>query len=280
MVKPSVQKIPDTLIENGILVYQHINDPDMLIPPMAYRRNPSMETDTADTLNAGRFRPQESLSIGAQLHHILRTAIIHGELLPGQAISEIEMSKKFAISRQPVREAFIKLNEERLIEVLPQRGTYVRKISVKGVLDARHLREIIEVSIVREIIDVCEKKTPALVKTLRGIVSEQRKVKHGDNQSYLRLDEEFHRSLALHAGREYMWRVTEGITAQMNRVRFLTFDSATPISQMTDEHAGIVDAIEAGDGNLAAQRMEQHLRTLLVTLPLIAERFPEHFTAE
>jgi DNA-binding GntR family transcriptional regulator len=236
-----------------------------------------MKTDTADTLNAGLFRPQESFSIGTQLHHILRAAIIRGELLPGQAISEVEMSKKFSISRQPVREAFIKLSEERLIEVLPQRGTYIRKISVKGVLDARHLREIIEVSIVREI---SEKKTPALVKMLRAIVSEQRKVKHGDNPSYLRLDEEFHRALALHAGREYMWRVTEGITAQMNRVRFLTFDSATPTSQMTDEHAGIVDAIDAGDDNLAAQRMEQHLRTLLVTLPLIAERYPEHFTAE
>jgi DNA-binding GntR family transcriptional regulator len=236
-----------------------------------------METDTTDTLNAGRFRPQESFSIGAQLYHILRAAIICGELLPGQSISEVEMSRKFAISRQPVREAFIKLSEERLIEVLPQRGTYVRKISVKGVLDARHLREVIEVSIARE---VSEKKTPALVKTLRGIVSEQRKVKHGDNPSYLRLDEEFHRSLALYAGREYMWRVAEGIKAHMNRVRFLTFDSATPISQLTDEHAGIVDAIAAGDGNLAAQRMEQHLRTLLETLPLIAERYPEHFTAE
>ena len=185
--------------------------------------------------------------------------------------------RKFSISRQPVREAFIKLGEERLIEILPQRGTYIRKISVREVLDARHLREVIEVSIVRE---VAEKKTPALVRTLRSFVAEQRKVKHGDNQSYLLLDEEFHRTLALHAGREYMWRVTESIKAQMNRVRFLTFDSATPMPQLTDEHAGIVDAIEAGDGNLAAQRMEQHLRALIQCLPLMAERYPEHFVAE
>jgi DNA-binding GntR family transcriptional regulator len=233
-----------------------------------------MEIDTSDTLSADLFR-QESLSIGARLHHILRAAIIRGELLPGQAISETGISKKFSISRQPVREAFIKLSEEHLIEILPQRYTSIRKISVKEVLDARHLREIIEVSIVREI---SGKKTPALVKTLRSIVAEQRKVKLGDNPSYLRFDEEFHRALALHAGREYMWRVTEGIKAQMTRVRFLTFDFATPTSQLTDEHTGIVDAIAAGDGDLAAQRMEQHLRTLLVTLPLIAERYPEHFT--
>ena len=236
-----------------------------------------METETFETFSAANFRPQESLSIGAQLHRVLRAAIIRGDLVPGQAISEIEIGRKFSISRQPVREAFIKLGEERLIEVLPQRGTYIRKISVREVLDARHLREVIEVSIVRE---VAEKKTPALVRTLRSFVAEQRKVKHGDNQSYLLLDEEFHRTLALHAGREYMWRVTESIKAQMNRVRFLTFDSATPMPQLTDEHAGIVDAIEAGDGNLAAQRMEQHLRALIQSLPLMAERYPEHFVAE
>jgi DNA-binding GntR family transcriptional regulator len=236
-----------------------------------------MEIDAADTLNAGRFRPQESLSIGAQLHRILRAAIIRGELSPGQAISEVEMSRKFNISRQPVREAFIKLGEERLIEVLPQRGTYIRKISVKEVLDARHLREIIEVSIVRE---VTAKKTPALIEALRGLLAEQRLVRQGDNQAYLALDEEFHRALALHAGREYMWRVTESLKAQMNRVRFLTFDSATPAPQLTDEHADIVDAIEAGKVNRAARRMQAHLRMLLKSLPLVAERYPEHFTAE
>ena len=236
-----------------------------------------MEIETFDNLVTPSFRQQESLSIGAQLHRILRAAIIRGELVPGQAISEIEMSKKFSISRQPVREAFIKLGEERLIEVLPQRGTYIRKISVKEVQEARHLREIIEVSIVRE---VTEKHDAGLIKTLRSLIAAQKKVKQGDNHSYLLLDEEFHRALAMHAGREYMWRVTEGIKAQMNRVRFLTFDSATPMSQLTDEHSGVIDAIEAGDTELAAQRMEQHLRALLTSLPLMAERYPEHFVAE
>lgn len=236
-----------------------------------------MEIDTIDPLNAGTFRPQEVLSMGTQLHRFLRAAIIRGELAPGQAISEIEMSKKFAISRQPVREAFIKLGEERLIEVLPQRGTYVRKISVKEVLDARHLREVIEVSIVRE---VAEKHDEALIRTLRTLIAEQKKVRQGDNQAFLLLDEEFHKTLALHAGREYAWRITEGIKAQMNRVRFLTFDFATPMAQLADEHTGVVDAIEAGDADLAARRMEKHLRALITSLPLIAERYPEHFTAE
>ncbi|MDR3222049.1 MAG: GntR family transcriptional regulator [Candidatus Accumulibacter sp.] len=234
-----------------------------------------MEIDTTDTLSSERFRPQEALSIGAQLHRNLRAAIILGELSPGLAVSEIEMSKKFNVSRQPVREAFIKLGEEQLIEIRPQRGTYIRRISVKEVLEARHLREIIEVSVVREVVG---KRTPALVKTLRALVARQKKVRHGDNRTYLQLDDEFHRTLALHAGREYLWRVTEGIKAQMNRVRFLTVDSATPTQQLTGEHAGIVDAIEADDVKQAVRCMKQHLRTLTQSLSLMAIRYPEHFT--
>lgn len=221
------------------------------------------------------FLPQESQSIGTQLHRLLRTAIIEGELLPGQTISEIEMSKRFSISRQPVREAFIKLAEERLVEVRPQRGTFVKKISIKEVLDARHLREIIEVSIVRE---VAQKHDQALIKQLRHLIERQKETDPKDARTFLELDEEMHKTIALHAGREYAWRITEGIKAQMNRVRFLSYDFTSSRTQLAKEHSEIVDAIEAGDGKLAAKRMENHLRGILKTLPLVARQYPDYFS--
>ena len=233
-----------------------------------------METGTFDDFAKSSFHPQESLSIGSQLHRILRTAIIQCDLVPGQGISEIEMSKRFSISRQPVREAFIKLGEERLLEVRPQRGTYVRKISVKEVLDARHLREVIEVSIVRE---VTRQHDAKLIKSLRRNIAQQQKTKAGDSRSFLALDEDLHKTFALHAGREYAWRVAESIKAQMDRVRFLSYDFASPVSQLVVEHAEIVDAIESGDEVLAVDRLENHLRGILTSLPLIAKRYPEYF---
>ena len=74
------------------------------------------------------FQQVEQLSIGTQLHRHLRGAIIRGEIQPGQALSESEIAKQYSMSRQPVREAFIKLAEERLVVILPQRGTFVVKI--------------------------------------------------------------------------------------------------------------------------------------------------------
>lgn len=235
-----------------------------------------MKTNTLDNLDTVSFRPQDALSMGAQLHGILRSAIVCGDLVPGQAISEIEISKRFSISRQPVREAFIMLGQEKLIEVRPHRGTFIRAISVKEVLDARYVREVIEVAIVREI---AKKADDALLKKLRKTIVLQAKVKSGDSRTFLDLDDRFHQLLAMHAGREYAWQVTEGIKAQMGRVRYLSYEFATPKPILVNEHSEIVDAIELGDPDLAAHKMESHLREIIASLPLIAARYPEHFSA-
>ena len=236
-----------------------------------------MNAGNLGNLIASPIRPPESYSIGSQLHRILRTAIIQGEIAPGQSISEVEISKKFSVSRQPVREAFIKLSEERLIEVLPQRGTYVRKISIKEVLDACYLREIIEVAIVRE---VAANPSAQLIAELRELIVAQSAVGCCDSKAFHSLDEDLHRALALYAGREYAWRIAEGIKSQMNRVRFLSIESTTPAKETIAEHAAIVDAIAAKNPDLAAAQMTQHLRKVIDTLPKVAERHPEHFAPE
>ena len=99
---------------------------------------------------ARTFQPLESAPISTQLYHHLRGAIIRGELRPGQALSESEIARQTSTSRQPVREAFIKLAEEHLLSIQPQRGTFVVRISVADVLDARFVREAIELAVVQE----------------------------------------------------------------------------------------------------------------------------------
>ena len=112
---------------------------------------------------------------------------------------------------------------------------------------------------------------------LRQNIAAQRAVEPGDRKSILLIDDELHKTLALFAGREYAWRVTENIKSQIDRVRFLTYDMAKPTAQIITEHEAIVDAIEAGDPDLVAAQMESHLREILTSLPMLAERYPEHF---
>ena len=205
-------------------------------------------------------------TVGPQVYRILREQIIQAELLPGERLSESEVAKTLAVSRQPVREAFIKLSEEGLVQVLPQRGTFVTKISVASVMDVRFVREAIEADVVRV---VAEAHAAETIAELRRQIAEQRKVPQQDRAGFLRLDELFHRTLAAAAGKAYAWDVIESVKAQMDRVRFLSVDDMH-VGRLIDQHEKIVDGIAAGDKAAAEEATRLHLREILSSLPEIA----------
>lgn len=211
--------------------------------------------------------------VGPQVYRILRERIIRADLLPGSLISESEIARTFALSRQPVREAFIKLSEEGLVEVRPQRGTLVRRISRAAVMDARFVREAIEADIVK-----LTAQTPdtAVIADLRRQIVDQRAISDNDPDRFMKLDEQFHRTLAEAAGKTYAWQVIENVKAQMDRVRYLSF-LRFPIPKLVDQHIAVVDAIEAGSPPDADRAMRDHLREILSALPEIADAKPEFF---
>ena len=182
------------------------------------------------------------------------------------------------MSRQPVREAFIKLREIGLVRVLPQRGTFVVKISAKAVTDARFVREAVECAIARRASEGIGK---AAIDALRAIIAEQRKAARADDaEGFFVLDEAFHRGLANAAECAYAWKVIEEAKAQMDRVRFLSLPDATPVERLIEQHQAILDAIAAGRGAAAEQAMKDHLREILKSLPRLARAFPEMFEDE
>lgn len=212
-------------------------------------------------------------TVGPQVYRILREQIIQAELLPGERLSESDVAKTLSVSRQPVREAFIKLSEEGLVQVLPQRGTFVTRISVASVMDVRFVREAIEADVVRV---VAEAAAPDTIEELRRQIAEQRKLPHNDRAAFLRLDELFHRTLATAAGKAYAWSVIESVKAQMDRVRFLSVDDMQ-IGRLIDQHHRIVEAIAAGDKAAAEEATRLHLREILNSLPEIARSRSELF---
>jgi DNA-binding GntR family transcriptional regulator len=209
-----------------------------------------------------------------QIYVGLRQRIIRSEIPPGTALSEAEIARRFSISRQPVREAFIKLAEEGLLEIRPQRGTFVRKISMTAVMDARFVREAIEANIAREL--AVEGDT-GLVARLRKQLTAQQAVPTGELYDFMRLDEEFHWTLADAAGRLYGWKVIEDVKLQMDRVRYLSLRSF-PQAKLVRQHATIVNAIEEASPDEADRAMREHLRLIMDDLPTIEAQHPDFFT--
>ena len=227
-------------------------------------------------LQAMWLKTSSDVSVRQRLHQVLRQAIIRMVLAPGQALSEKEIADLFAVSRQPVREAFIRLSESGLVEVRPQRGTYVVRIFRQAVLEARFIRESLEVSIVRE-----AAKQPlqsAVLMELNELIARQRScIERQDHDRFFFLDEMFHRTLAFATGQTMAWNVIEDVKAQLDRVRYLSIPDSTPIAKLADQHQAIVDAVAAGDSSLAVEAMSIHQREILHSLPELERRFPEMF---
>lgn len=217
-----------------------------------------------------------ALAVGPQVLRLLRRSIISNELEPGTRISESEVALRHGVSRQPVREVFIRLAEEGLLEVRPQRGTFVRKISVAAVLDARFVREAVEADIVRACAD---NPLPGLVAELHRQVRVQRRCAADDPAGFVALDDLFHRTLAEGAGRANAWGVIDGMKAQLDRVRQLA-TARLPVDHIVSQHAAVVDAIERRAPQAAEAAMRAHLRMILTDLPAIRAACPQFFAPQ
>jgi DNA-binding GntR family transcriptional regulator len=212
--------------------------------------------------------------LGPQLWRIIREWILLGELLPGTHLSEVQLANFLGVSRQPVREAFIKLAGEGLLEIRPQRGTYVSRISIGAVVSARFVREAVEADIVRLLALTAE---AGLVAELDSMLAAQEQALSGSEpQKFLVLDEQFHRRLAEAAGQRQSWEFLQPLKTQMDRLRYLIV-RLIPWNQLLEQHAQIVEAIRAQDPGAAEKAMRGHLRQILHDLPMIEDALPNFF---
>ena len=217
-----------------------------------------------------------SSALSPQVYQLLHQGIVRSEIRPGERLSDIELARALGISRQPIREAFMRLQQDDLLDVRPQRGTFVKRISVPAVLDGRFVREAIEADIVQLVAHAPEK---AVIYELKSLLNAQRKVRKKRPEEFMQLDDAFHQLLADAAGKSTAWRIIEGIKTQMDRVRFLSFNHFHT-EKLIRQHTDIVTAIENQRVASAVEHMRLHLRGILESIHLIKAEFPDFFTRE
>ena len=223
-----------------------------------------------------RFALDALMPVGLQLLSSLRDRIVVGELAPGTRLSEQDIATAYGLSRQPVREAFIRLAGEKLVEVRPQRGTFVRKIDLAEVETSRFIREAIEADIARL---AAERADADAVAELKRQMARQTEIASHAGGSFVELDELFHATLARIAGRADAWSYLQPIKMHMDRVRHLTA-TEFPVDRLVSQHGAIVDAIAAHDPDAAEAALRTHLHGVLEDLPKIAQAHPDFFIAE
>jgi len=210
-----------------------------------------------------------------QVYEVLRQAIVSLTIGVGQSLSENEVAAQLGVSRTPVREAFIKLAGTGLIEVLPQRGTFVVKISPGAVRDAQFVREALEVAVVRQ---ACLRPVAGLAERLHELIALQKSAAEDEDfDRFLIHDEAFHRTMAAAVGRERAWRVIEGEKGHMDRVRYLSLPKASPMFHLIGQHEAIVAAIAMRDLPAAEAALRTHLSEILGVLERFQREMPHLF---
>lgn len=226
--------------------------------------------------NMPRRAPDISFSASTtqQVYDWLREGIVRAEYLPGTRLSEAEIAKELQISRQPVREAFIRLSVDGLIDVRPQRGTYISRISVAAVLAARFIRAAVESDIVRYV--AANATADTLAELDEQIARQQNAVAAHNTSLFFELDNEFHQLMAVHANQGVSWQALKATRSQLDRLRHIsvrTFD----FNKLLRQHESIVTAIKTGDQNAAEQSLRAHLTEVFSDLPNLQTNFADYF---
>jgi GntR family transcriptional regulator, rspAB operon transcriptional repressor len=224
---------------------------------------------------AGRGPSPKSGPARLFVYAALRDAIVRAELAPGARLSENELAEQLGVSRTPIREALGRLREDRLVEVVPQLGTFVSRISTQAVTDAQFIREALECAAVRPAAERAgEEDIAALEENIR---SQERARDAGDMDAWYLLDDAYHRALCDLSGHPAVWAVSERAKSHLNRLRRISLGMPDYIPEMISEHRAVVDAVAAHDPDAAEEALRHHLRMVLREVPRIREQHPEYF---
>lgn len=221
------------------------------------------------------FQINSNEPVNQQIYRILRKDIVECAIPPGKLLSEKEISTRFSVSRQPVREAFIKLAEAGLVQVLPQRGTFVMKISEQRVADARFIRQALECAIARR---AAEFVTDEQLLVLEHNLHRQELAAQNEQiREFLSLDDDFHQLLTQVARCPLAWETIESIKATMDRVRFLSLSQVSPPLNLIKQHYLIFNSLKAHDPDAAEAAIREHLQEMIHSITPIAEQNRDWF---
>lgn len=205
----------------------------------------------------------------------IRDAIVRAELAPGTRLSENELADQFGVSRTPIREALGRLRDDRLVEVIPQLGTFVPRISAQAVSDAQFIREALECAAVRPAAELAGEED--IAKLEENLRSQERARDSSDVDAWYLLDDAYHRALCDLSDHPAVWPVSERAKSHLNRLRRISLTVPDYMPEMIVEHRAVVDAVARHDADAAEMTLRHHLRMVLREVPRIREMHPEYF---
>lgn len=220
----------------------------------------------------------ERKSIQTLVYEELKRNIMSMKLEPGQTMSTQEIATKLNVSRTPVREAFLRLQSEGLVEMIPQRETMVSKISLKRVEQEKFIRECLEMGVIRKFMD---KSGCEVEENMAELIQLQKKCgEEKDFVGFLEADDQFHKVLFDVTGQEMAWKTIASRNGHYNRLRILYVQRDTAMQESIEQHHKIATLLESGSREEAARALSSHVRRLDIDEAGLIAQYPDYFESE
>ena len=207
---------------------------------------------------------------------VLLENILHLVLPPGTPLSDKEIASFLSLSRTPVREALVLLEETGFVDVYPQKGTFVSLLDVDEIEEGRYIRKCLESD---TLIQACRSfSADGTIALEANLKMQGNAIENGDRKRFLFLDQDFHRLICSGCGRERVWSVIHRNSLHFFRVRRLKIkNSGIGQGYYREQHGELLEAILGHDADRALDILNRHLTW---DVEMVRASYPEYFTRD
>ncbi|MEE6258163.1 GntR family transcriptional regulator [Plantactinospora sonchi] len=194
----------------------------------------------------------------------LRQAIHSGELMPNERLIEVELAARLQVSRAVVRTVLVRLGQDGLVVLTPNRGAHVRLVTEAEAVEILQVRAVLEALTARQ---AAVNATAREIAGLRRVLNRMtQKLEQDDLLGYSEGNASLHKAIIAAARHETAARLISGLRAQLVRFQYRTILVPGRPAQSLGEHTDIVAAIAARDPDAAEAAMRRHLGHVELTL--------------
>lgn len=202
-------------------------------------------------------RPQSAPSLTEQTYEIILQAILSLELRPGDRLSVQRLGEQLGVSRTPVKDAFLRLEQEGLVSIIPQKGTFVSDITVKDAAEILESRVVVEGYAAGHAAQ--HLSSEELVQAEAILVRMKQAFTEGHLAESAEIGNEFHRLLLNKLNNSRLTGFIQQLDIQYTRIRHYLAELTSRHSESIDEHFDILVALKTGDADQASAAMRRHL---------------------
>lgn len=214
-------------------------------------------------------------NVGKAVYEIVRENILECILVPGQRMSEKDIADFFSVSRVPVREAFIKLASEGLLDIRPQRGTYVSYIDLDHVEEIRFIRECLECAVGRIAMDLVN---DSFLRSLEENLEKQKlQLKDRQFREFVKTDDQFHYALFELCGKQGTWEIVSFVDTNYQRLRLLCLMDDQDPGILVSQHMDMYNALKDKNIDALERAIKSNVRKIIQDTEYLHNKYPDYF---